>query len=217
MSRGRKLFELRRWDEALCVAEVAKNAAFATEAIEAALDDLLAAGRTSSLQRWVAAARSAGAEGGLIDYAESEALLRADELDAAIALARRRRGPSMEICRARTPRRRQSGTSNGPLRAGRRPRGVRRAARKDSWRLARERSGCVFSPGMSPRSTDLRDRLDEFKSSALPGVQQSLNVASGDLALAEFEGNLEQAIDGARCALLIATERGATRSRSRGS
>ena len=31
--RARKLFELRRWDEALCVAEVAKNAAFATEAI----------------------------------------------------------------------------------------------------------------------------------------------------------------------------------------
>ena len=78
---ARKLFSERRWDEALCVAEVAKDAAFATEAIGAALDDLLAAGRTSSLQRWVSAARAAGAEGGLIDYAESEALLRGDELD----------------------------------------------------------------------------------------------------------------------------------------
>src|SRR5213079_773191 len=86
LARGRKLFELRRWDEALCVAEVAKNAAFATEAIGAALDDLLASGRTSSLQRWVAAARSSSAEGGLIDYAESEALLRSAELDRAIAL-----------------------------------------------------------------------------------------------------------------------------------
>src|SRR3954447_15175480 len=85
--RGRKLFELRRWDEALCAAEVAKNAAFATEAIGAALDDLLAAGRTSSLQRWVATARSSGAEGGLIDYAESEARLRSDELDRAMGLA----------------------------------------------------------------------------------------------------------------------------------
>src|SRR6185437_7800491 len=56
-------------------------------AIAAALDDLLAAGRTSSLQRWVAVARSAGAEGGLIDYAESEALLRANELDRALAFA----------------------------------------------------------------------------------------------------------------------------------
>ena len=85
--RTRRLFNERRWDEALCVAEVSKDAAFATEAIGAALDDLLAAGRTSSLQRWVSAARAAGAEGGLIDYAESEALLRGNELNRAIALA----------------------------------------------------------------------------------------------------------------------------------
>ena len=35
----------------------------------------------------MAAARAAGAEDGLIDYAESEALLRGDELDQALALA----------------------------------------------------------------------------------------------------------------------------------
>ena len=126
LSRSRELFELRRWDEALCVAEVAKNAAFATEAIGAALDDLLAAGRTSSLQRWVAAARSAGAEGGLIDYAESEASTQSGR-------ARRRARPRYAGCSvprrrpgcARTPRRRQSSTSNGSLRAGRRARRVR--------------------------------------------------------------------------------------------
>src|SRR5581483_3487718 len=87
LSQGRRLFSARRWDEALCVAEAARDAAFATEAIAAALDDLLAAGRTSSLRRWVAAARAAGAEGGLIDYAESEALLRGDKLERAMALA----------------------------------------------------------------------------------------------------------------------------------
>src|SRR5439155_248782 len=87
LSRARRLFDLRRWDEALSVSEAASDAAFATEALEAALDDLLAAGRTSSLQRWVAAARSSGCDGGLIDYAESEALLRGNELDQAITLA----------------------------------------------------------------------------------------------------------------------------------
>ena len=87
LSQCRKLFETQRWDEALSVAEIAHDAAFTTEAIAAALDDLLAAGRTNSLQRWVAAARSAGAEGGLIDYAESEALFRDGELDRAMALA----------------------------------------------------------------------------------------------------------------------------------
>ena len=120
---------------------------------EPRLDDLLAAGRTSSLQRWVAAARSAGAEGGLIDYAESEALLRADELDAAIALAyagcsvpRRRPG------RARTPRRRQIGTSDGPLRAGRRARRVRRGARQHS-EDSRGSALAALSRGICDRSS----------------------------------------------------------------
>src|SRR5690349_10791852 len=80
LSNARTLLGLQRWDEALSVSEVASDATFATEAIGAALDDLLAAGRTSSLQRWVAAARSAGAKGGVVDYAESEALLRSNGL-----------------------------------------------------------------------------------------------------------------------------------------
>lgn len=90
LSRGRTLLAGRHWDEALCVAEIARDSAFATEAIGAALDDLLASGRTSSLQRWVAAARAAGAEGGLIDYAESEALWRADGSIGPLVLRRRR-------------------------------------------------------------------------------------------------------------------------------
>ncbi len=114
--QARRLFDLRHWDEALSVSEVATDAAFATEALEAALDDLLATGRTSSLHRWVAAARSSGSEGGLVDYAESEARLRGNELDQAIALAtqaaalsRRRSG-----C-ARASRRWHVGASDGPL------------------------------------------------------------------------------------------------------
>src|SRR5262249_25948560 len=87
LMRCRRLFAARRWGEALSVAEAARDAGFVTEAIGSALDDLLAAGRTSSLQRWVAACRAAGAQGGLIDYAESEALLRGAELDRAMALA----------------------------------------------------------------------------------------------------------------------------------
>src|SRR5256714_8515996 len=87
LSQAGKLFPLRRWDEALSVSEVALDPAFATEALGAALDDLLAAGRPSSLQRSGATARSSGAEGGLIDYAESEAALRTDELHRSMALA----------------------------------------------------------------------------------------------------------------------------------
>jgi LuxR family maltose regulon positive regulatory protein len=87
LERLRHLFDQRLWDEALSVAELSPNASFIADAIGVALDDLLAAGRTSSLERWVAAARTAGAESGLIDYAEAELRLRNGEYDHSIALA----------------------------------------------------------------------------------------------------------------------------------
>jgi LuxR family maltose regulon positive regulatory protein len=205
--RGRKLFGERRWDEALCVAEVSKDAGFATEAVGAALDDLLAAGRTSSLKRWVAAARSAGAEGGLIDYADSEARLRSDELDQALALA-------VQASRA----------LEGDLAARAHLVAGRSAHLADRWELAEingdlaaqlantqaTREGALwlqFLAGLAPEAPDLRERLDRFKCNAGPGSQQSLTIASGNISLAQLEGKLERAIDGARCALSLADDR----------
>jgi DNA-binding CsgD family transcriptional regulator len=204
--QARRLFDLRRWDEALSVSEVASDAAFATEALEAALDDLLAAGRTSSLQRWVATARSAGAEGGLIDYAESEARLRSDELDRALALA-------MQAARS----------LEGDLAARAHLVAGRSAHLADRWEMVEERSELAaqlagtqatregalwlhFLAGLPPESADLPERLDHFKRNARAKTQQSLMVAAADLSLAELDGNLEGAIDGARCALSLPDE-----------
>ncbi len=204
LARARKLFELRRWDEALCVAEVAKNAAFATEAIGAALDDLLAAGRTSSLQRWVAAARSAGAEGGLIDYAESEARLRGNDLDQAMALATQA-ASSLEGDLA----------ARAYLVAG------TVAHLTDCWELAEEHANSAaalartdttreaalmmrFLAGVGPESPDLRDRLDHYRRNSRSGIRQSVRFAGGSLSLADLEGGLDQAIDCARRALSLA-------------
>jgi hypothetical protein len=206
LSRARKLFELRRWDEALSVAEVAHDPAFATEAIGAGLDDLLAAGRTSSLQRWVAAARAAGPEGGLIDYAESEARLRSDELDAAMTLATQA-ARSLDADLA----------ARAHLVAG------RATHLTDRWQMAEGHGESAAAlaqtqetreaalwlhvvTGYASETADLRDRLVQFKRGTRPGIQQSLNSASGDLMLAELEGDLDRAIDGARSALSIANE-----------
>ena len=206
LSRARRLFDLHRWDEALSVSEVASDEAFATQAIGAALADLLAAGRTSSLERWVAAARSAGAEGGLIDYAESEARLRSGDLDAAIALASQ-----------------ATQSLEGDLAARAHLVAGRAAHLMDRWHRAEEhaesaaelvrtqetREGALwlhFVAGYAPETSDLRDRLDRFKRETRPGIRQSLNVASGEISLAEFEGNLDLAIDGARSALAITNE-----------
>jgi LuxR family maltose regulon positive regulatory protein len=204
LSRARRLFEHRRWDEALSVSEVARDAAFATQAIGAALDDLLAAGRTSSLQRWVAAARSAGAEGGLIDYAESEALLRGNELDGAIALADQ-----------------ATRTLSGDLVARAHIVAARSALLADRSHSAQTHATAAASLGTTAETqedalwlrflaaceaqgSDVRGRLDDFKHSARPGIAQSLLSATGDLAVAEIEGGYSLAMDNARVALALA-------------
>jgi len=85
--RCRRLLESMLWDEALSVSEHSLDAAFIEEAIAVALNDLLSAGRTTSLDRWVTTARNAKVEGGLIDYVEAELRLRQGSFDCAIALA----------------------------------------------------------------------------------------------------------------------------------
>jgi ATP/maltotriose-dependent transcriptional regulator MalT len=206
LSCSRRLFATRRWDEALCVAEAAQDAAFVTEAIGAALDDLLATGRTSSLQRWVAAARVAGAEGGLIDYAESEALLRRAELDGAMALATQAAG-SLDgdlAARAHLVAGRSAHLTD---RSNRTERHAELAA--ESAESAETREGALwlrFLAGLASQPPDLRQRLDDFKREARTGKKQTLMVAGGDLTLAQMDGDLGTAIDEARAALSLANE-----------
>lgn len=89
LTRCRTLVTHKLWDEALLIAERLPDAEFVGNALSAALPDLLEAGRTSSLLRWIDAARAAGATDVLVDYAESEALFRRGEFDQALVLARR--------------------------------------------------------------------------------------------------------------------------------
>ena len=86
LDKCRRLFDRHLWDEALSVGELSADPSFIADAITVALDDLLAAGRTSSLERWVNAARTARVEGGAIDYAEAELRLRQGDFDRATAL-----------------------------------------------------------------------------------------------------------------------------------
>ncbi len=206
LSRCRRLLDARRWDEALCVAEVARDSAFVREAIGAALDDLLAAGRTSSLQRWVAAARAAGAEGGLIDYAESEAELRRNALDRAMALATQAAG-SLEgdlAARAHLVAARGAHLTDRSIVA--QDHAESAAALAHAMETHEEALWLHFLAGIGPQTRDLRARLEAFKGNARPGTKQTLMSAAGGLGLAELEGDLEGAIDVARCALSLAKE-----------
>jgi LuxR family maltose regulon positive regulatory protein len=204
LSQCRKLFETQRWDEALSVAEVAHDAAFTTEAIAAALDDLLAAGRTNSLQRWVAAARSAGAQGGLIDYAESEALFRDGDLDHAMALAAQA-ADSLEgdlVARAHLVAGRSAHLMDRPDRTGRHAELAAATAK-----TAETREGALWLRhlrAMEQEAPDLTESVEEFRAAAKRGFKQSLMVAAAELGGALIEGGLRDALDNARDVLALA-------------
>lgn len=87
LEKCRRLLDSNLWDEALSVAELSCDAEFTADAMTVALDELLEAGRTSSLERWVLAARKGGTKGGVIDYAEAELRLRQGDFDHSLALA----------------------------------------------------------------------------------------------------------------------------------
>jgi len=206
LTQCRRLFTSRRWDEALCVAEASQDADFVTEAIEAALDDLLAAGRTNSLQRWVTAARATGAEGGLIDYAESEALLRGGEFDHALAksslatssldgdLAARARLVSARAAHLNDRHQLTSAYANSAAALA-----ITATTREDALWLR-------FLASIGDQEPDLPQRLEDFKAEAVPGVRQALLSASGELILGEIQGGLLAALDTARGALALARD-----------
>jgi ATP/maltotriose-dependent transcriptional regulator MalT len=206
LSRCRRLFDLQRWDETLSIAEVARDAAFVTDAIEAALDDLLTTGRTSSLQRWIGAARAAGAEGGIIDYAESEALLRANELERAMALAMQATGSLAGdlASRAHIVAAWAAHLTNRDDLAEQQAESAVALAQAQA---SRERAvALLFTAAVELESPYLRDRLEQYKRTARSGIEQSMTIAAAGLSLAEFEGGLVPAIDEARRALSLAEE-----------
>jgi hypothetical protein len=203
LARCRRLLDAQRWDEALCVAEISEDSAFVTEAIGAALDDLLAAGRTSSLQRWVATARSAGATGGLIDYAESEALLRANELDGALAFATQ---ASRSLAGDLAARAHLVAGRSAHL-ADRRRLALQHAQSAAELALTLETSEDAlwvrFIASYERHVSEQRRCLEDFEAATRPGVKQALRSANGALSFAEMEGGLSSALDIARAALAI--------------
>src|SRR5205807_7148633 len=205
LSQSRNLFAARHWDEALSVAEISRDAAFVTEAIAAALDDLLAAGRASSLERWVAAARAAGAESGLIDYAESEALLRRGEFDRALGIAsiatRSLAGDLAARAHLVSARAAHLNDRSQVTRTH-----TDMAAELALTEKTREDASWLrYLAALERQSPDLRQRLEDFNAAARPGMRAALLSAAASLNLAEIEGGLGAALGVARTVVAAAT------------
>ncbi|HEY2355060.1 MAG TPA: LuxR C-terminal-related transcriptional regulator [Gaiellaceae bacterium] len=207
LTRCRNLVAGRLWDEALCAAETTQEPSFAEEAIEAALDDLLAAGRTRSLERWVAAGRAAGATGGVIDYAESELLLRAGEDAQAVALATQATRELEGDLAARAHL--VAGAAANFI--SRFPLAKEHADAAEAMARStktRERALWLqFDCGGNLHLPGSRQRLDRFNHNAEPGTEQSLRIADAELTLAgHSDGDFRQALDDARGAISLARD-----------
>ncbi len=169
------------------------------------MDDLLAAGRTSSLQRWVGAARSAGAEGGLIDYAESEALFRGDELDSARGLATQAARSLVGdlAARAHLVAGRSAHLTDNPSRSGHHA--DLAAAAAETVETLEGALWLRYLSALEQEAPDLTERVEEFRAAAQSGLKQSLMVAAAELGGALIEGGLPEALDNARDVLALAS------------
>lgn len=206
LGRCRRLFEHRRWDEALSVGELSLDPQFIADAIAVALDDLLAAGRTSSLERWVLAARASKAEGGLIDYAEAELRLRKGEFAHALALGARAASQLAGdlAARAQIVAGRAAHLLDRPDRAE--VHADQAASTAETADVRTAANWLRVLAALERQAPDFRERLDEFRSLAGSSIEPSLMVATGQLTLAEIEGGLDEAIEDARAVLAVATD-----------
>ncbi len=68
------------------MAEVLPDARFVSEVLSNGLDELLRAGRTTTVRRWVEIGRATHADGGLVDYADGEVAFRNADFGRALIL-----------------------------------------------------------------------------------------------------------------------------------
>ena len=81
------LYQSRRWDECLSVAEALPEAcSFASAILERSLQELLSSGRVATVRRWVELARGMKLTDPIVELAEAEIALLAGEYDRAIAV-----------------------------------------------------------------------------------------------------------------------------------
>ncbi|MGH3009215.1 MAG: LuxR C-terminal-related transcriptional regulator [Gaiellaceae bacterium] len=190
LTRCRRLFEHQLWDEALSVGELSLDATFIGDAIAAALNDLLAAGRTSSLERWVMAARATKAEGPLVLFAESEYLLRRGDFDPCVAVARQAIPQLVGDLAARA-----NLLAARAAHLGNRP-GVRDRHLEQAEESALEldtRGDLLWlrlASAAASEDPDVELLLSELEQLPRPGYDHALRVAAGEIHLALLLGPL---------------------------
>lgn len=192
LRRCKTLLAHNLWDEALLVAEALSDAGFVDEAVSAALPELLAAGRTSSLLRWVDVARKARTENVIVDYAEAEVLFRRGEFDRALVLARTA-SSLLEgdlAARAHLVAARAAHLGNWPS-----ERDIQLEAaesRVEDTPTSADLIWLKFSAALAEERPEAQVLLNEFSAAGVGPFERELRVAEAHIHLGLVEGRLDE-------------------------
>lgn len=193
----------RLWNEAIALAEAVPDAAFISQVLPTALPELLRTGRLRIVRRWVEAGRTAEVDAGIVDCADAELSLRQGELLRAYGLG-------VQTSKQLT----------GDLAAHAHLIAAQAAHLTDrpdatlshveaAQSLAQSvetREGAAwlsFLAHLELEADDLSAAFAEYGRLARIGVDQALSLATGQLSIAEVEGQLDAAMNGAEVALAL--------------
>jgi LuxR family transcriptional regulator, maltose regulon positive regulatory protein len=196
----RKLLNGRRWDECLNVAEAALRPGLPIAIVlEAALEELLGAGRAATVRRWVAVARTAGIDDPIVDLADGEATLRAGDYNRALALgshAAQGSGTAEVRCRAQLLAARAAHMAESP--AAEAWFGRAEAQAPNSQLRAAALWG-RFLVKYDEGADDLERALEKFVETADGSIDHQIRVATGKTLIA-FASDIAQGLAASKTA-----------------
>ncbi len=187
----RTLREHGRWEECVSAAEAIADASFATETLRSATDELLHAGRVTTLRRLVEIGRTSGGGNLFLDYVEGEISLRAGDLDLALALgvAATKGLGKEEVARAHLL------AAHAAHLTDRQALAVAHYDAAKSTADAEVRAAALWGlsvEAFDQQRPDSQSALAAFSAEAAPTPENRLRTASGTIKLGILNGNLVQ-------------------------
>jgi ATP/maltotriose-dependent transcriptional regulator MalT len=194
------LIETGRWDEALATSEALPDREFVSTALRSALPDLVRRGRVTTLRRWGVVGRRAGADAGLVDYADAEVALRDAAFERAIALSENaaRMLTGDLAARAHVLAAQAANLTERAARAQRHFLAAERLSESPETRQAALWGR--FNQTLDRQRSGISERLSAFERASDCSVEHRTRAAHGRLSLALLEGRIEERIRDAEVA-----------------
>lgn len=193
----------RLWGEALALTHAQPDARFISYVLAHAAPELAKGGRLTSIRRWIAAGRAAGADSAILDYAEAELSLREGDTIRAYGLGERA-SKSLHTdlaARAHLVAARAAHLRDRPAATREHASAAAEVANSDETREGA--AWLRFLSGLEDQADGLEELLLAYERVSSDGLDHVLRSATGKLSIAQVEGGLTQALDTAAVALSL--------------